>query len=45
MSESFIVSTLEGLMTGKAGDYLAIGAYGEMYPIDKQVFEDTYEPA
>lgn len=40
----FEVETLEGLHTGKAGDWLAIGAHGEMYPIDAAVFEDTYEP-
>lgn len=43
IEEPFEVDTLEGLHTGKAGDYLAIGAHGEMYPIDAAVFEDTYE--
>ena len=42
---AFEVETLEGLHTGKAGDWLAIGAHGEMYPIDASVFEDTYELA
>lgn len=41
--EPFEVDTLEGLHTGKAGDYLAIGPHGEMYPIDKAVFEASYE--
>jgi hypothetical protein len=45
MDEPFEVNTLEGKHTGKAGDYLAIGAHGEMYPIDAAVFEATYEPA
>lgn len=41
--EDFEVDTLEGLHTGKAGDYLAIGPAGEMYPIDRQIFTDSYE--
>ena len=45
MPTNFLVSTLEGLMAGKAGDWLAIGAHGELYPIDNEVFEATYEPA
>lgn len=43
MPERFEVDTLEGRHGGKAGDYLAIGAHGEMYPIDADVFEATYE--
>ncbi len=43
MSEPFEVETLEGLHTGKAGDWLAVGAHGECYPIDADVFADTYE--
>ena len=39
----FEVWTNEGAMQGKAGDYLAVGAAGEMYPIDRAVFETTYE--
>jgi hypothetical protein len=45
MSEPFTVDTLEGVQRGKAGDYLAIGLHGEMYPIDKEVFEETYDEA
>lgn len=40
----FEVDTLEGLHVAKEGDYLAIGAHGEMYPIDAEVFEATYQP-
>jgi len=43
--EEFEVETLEGLHTGKAGDWLAIGPAGEMYPIDAEVFSASYEPA
>ena len=45
LDEAFTVQTLEGLHTGKAGDWLAIGAQGEMYPIDHEVFVETYDPA
>lgn len=43
MDVPFRVDTLEGLHEGKAGDYLAIGAHGEMYPIDAEVMEASYE--
>ena len=43
MNEPFEVVTLEGKMTGKAGDYLIIGIKGERYPCDKTVFGLTYE--
>ena len=43
VSLPFEVDTLEGLHTGNAGDYLAVGVHGEMYPIEAAVFETTYE--
>lgn len=43
VSVPFTVETLEGPMTGKAGDYLAVGPAGEMYPIAADVFEASYE--
>ena len=42
MEESFEVETLEGKQTGKAGDYLAVGQAGEMYPVDGAIFTVTY---
>jgi hypothetical protein len=39
----FEVDTLEGLHSAHAGDYYAIGAHGEAYPIAKDIFEETYE--
>lgn len=45
IGEPFEVDTLEGLHTGKAGDWLAVGPHGEMYPIDAAVFADSYEEA
>ena len=44
MDKPFKVETLEGVLHGKAGDYLATGVKGEKYPIDKEIFEETYEP-
>lgn len=41
-TKSFSVPTLEGRMSGKAGDYLVTGAKGERYPVDKEIFEETY---
>ena len=43
ISEAFEVETLEGVMKGKAGDWLIIGIHGEMYPISKEIFEKTYD--
>ena len=43
VSEPFKVETLEGIMEGKAGDYLMIGSRGEMYPCAKEIFEETYD--
>lgn len=41
--EEFVVDTLEGRHTGKAGDYLIVGIRGERYPCDKSIFEESYE--
>lgn len=41
--EDFEVESIEGLMQAKAGDYLVVGFHGEMWPIKKEIFEDTYE--
>ena len=43
MNEDFQVETMEGLMHGKAGDYLMIGQRGEMYPCDLDIFNETYD--
>ena len=39
----FKVTTMEGELRGKAGDYLVIGVEGEKYPVDKDIFERTYD--
>ena len=41
--EDFEVETLEGIMKGKAGDFLAQGVKGELYPIDKDIMKESYE--
>lgn len=43
MEEPFVVVTLEGVMEGKAGDFLALGVAGELYPIDAAVMAASYE--
>jgi hypothetical protein len=45
MREPFEVVTLEGTMSGKAGDYLIKGVEGEEYPCDAEIFKKTYERA
>lgn len=38
------ISTLEGVMTCRHGDYLIRGVKGEFYPCKPDIFEQTYEP-
>jgi len=40
--EPFTVMSLEGLVVGKAGDYLMKGPKGELYINDKAIFEQSY---
>jgi hypothetical protein len=39
----FLIATMEGVMTGKRGDWIAKGAAGEIYAIDNAIFLATYE--
>jgi hypothetical protein len=43
INEPFEVETMEGVLEGKAGDYLMIGIKGEMYPCAQEVFKETYD--
>jgi hypothetical protein len=43
INEPFKVETMEGLMSGKKGDWLMVGIHGEMYPIDNDIFIQTYD--
>jgi len=40
----FRVTTIEGIMTGKAGDWLVLGVDGEEYPMDHAIFCKSYDP-
>lgn len=39
----FQVNTLEGIMNAFPGDYLVRGVQGELYPVNKTIFENTYD--
>lgn len=39
----FQVKTLEGILRGKAGDYLVEGIKGELYVCDRKIFEKSYD--
>lgn len=41
--EGFTVTSIEGIMTGKAGDYLMWGIDGEKYICEKDIFERSYD--
>ena len=41
MDKPFRVTTKEGPVTGKAGDYLCLGVENELWPVDKAIFEKT----
>lgn len=44
-TDTFRVKTLEGVMDGKAGDFLIRGIKGELYPCRADIFAATYERA
>lgn len=37
------ISTLEGAMLAKVGDFIIKGIEGEFYPCDLEIFKKTYE--
>ncbi|AFL82147.1 hypothetical protein Aeqsu_2696 [Aequorivita sublithincola DSM 14238] len=41
--EPFEVETMEGVMSGKAGDWLMIGIDGEKYVCDDAIFKRSYD--
>lgn len=41
----FKITTLEGVMTAKVGDWIIKGVNGEFYPCNPDIFEKTYEEA
>lgn len=38
------ITTLEGVMTAREGDWIIKGVNGEVYPCKPDIFEKTYEP-
>lgn len=38
----FAIHTREGRLFGRKGDYIAIGVRGEIYPIGRAIFQETY---
>lgn len=42
IEEAFEVETMEGIMQGKAGDYLMKGPKNELYVCDEKIFIETY---
>ena len=45
MSDDLLITTLEGEMRAKPGDWIILGVAGEIYPCKADIFEATYEPA
>jgi hypothetical protein len=43
IEEAFKVDTMEGTLDAKAGDFLMIGIKGEMWPVDQEIFYQTYD--
>ena len=43
INKPFFVTTLEGIHEGKSGDYLVCGIKGELYPCDREIFEESYD--
>jgi len=43
INEPFRVTTHEGELRGKAGDWLMMGVRGEKYPISDAIFRETYD--
>ena len=41
--ETFVIKTLEGIMTASPGDYIIEGVNGERYPCKPDIFEKIYE--
>lgn len=44
LTEQIEIETLEGIMIGRAGDWMITGVNGEQYPCKPDIFEKTYEP-
>ena len=45
VDEGCEIGTLEGTMLARPGDWIIKGIRGEFYPVERSIFEETYEPA
>lgn len=43
IKEQLFIETLEGTLEAKLGDYIIKGLKGEFYPVEKSIFEETYD--
>ena len=43
IAKTVTINTLEGVMTGRIGDWIIRGVNGELYPCKPDVFAKTYE--
>jgi hypothetical protein len=43
MNDYFEVITMEGVMTGRPGDFLIRGIKDELYPCQRNIFLESYE--
>ena len=41
---TLLISTLEGIMEARSGDWIIRGVRGELYPCKPDIFAATYEP-
>ncbi len=43
IDQAFEVESMEGIMSGKPGDWLMIGVNGEKYVCDAAIFQKSYD--
>lgn len=43
LKEPVRIHTREGVIAGMPGDYLARGIKGELYPVGRSIFDNSYE--
>lgn len=43
--ETFLITTLEGDIIARPGDWIVRGRMGELYPVKDEIFQEIYEPA
>ena len=43
LDRDFMIQTANGLVKGKVGDYMVKAPSGDTWPVQKEIFETTYE--